>query len=148
MLEFLAEPRSVEEMVAHRFVYRPTAETPIADLKRHGYPWLSETCFFSVARDPYEWVMSAANHMNVTISSRYGFFDHANIQSYMTGYGAGDHGAAFVCVGTLDHFLDVEHGLFPLLPQRLVNLHFWLIIVLRSSGGGLDRSRGVLPRSR
>ncbi len=31
MLEFLAEPRSVEEMVAHRFVYRPTAQTPIAD---------------------------------------------------------------------------------------------------------------------
>lgn len=31
MLEFLTEPRSVEEMVAHRFVYRPTAETPIAD---------------------------------------------------------------------------------------------------------------------
>ena len=31
MLEFLAEPRSVDEMVAHRFIYRPTAETPIAD---------------------------------------------------------------------------------------------------------------------
>lgn len=31
MLEFLSEPRDLEEMVAHRFVYRPTAVTPIAD---------------------------------------------------------------------------------------------------------------------
>ena len=100
-----------------------SAETPIADLKRHGYPWLSETCFFSVARDPYEWVISAANHMNRSISSRYGYFDHANIQSYMTGYGAGDHGAAFVCVGTLDHFLDVEHGLFPRFAENLTLPH-------------------------
>lgn len=29
MLEFLAEPRSVDDMVAHRFIYRPTAETPL-----------------------------------------------------------------------------------------------------------------------
>ena len=32
MLDFLSEPRSLDEMVAHRFVYRPTAETPIADI--------------------------------------------------------------------------------------------------------------------
>ncbi|MFW2380757.1 MAG: MBL fold metallo-hydrolase [Acidimicrobiales bacterium] len=31
MLAFLAEPRSIEEMVAHRFVYRPTVQTTIAD---------------------------------------------------------------------------------------------------------------------
>ncbi len=30
MLEFLAEPRTVADMVAHRFIYRPHVETPIA----------------------------------------------------------------------------------------------------------------------
>lgn len=29
MLEFLAEPRTIDEMVAHRFVYRPTAEAGV-----------------------------------------------------------------------------------------------------------------------
>ncbi|MEM9174645.1 MAG: MBL fold metallo-hydrolase [Myxococcota bacterium] len=31
MLAFLAEPRSVDDMVDHRFIYRPTAQTAIAD---------------------------------------------------------------------------------------------------------------------
>ena len=31
MLEFLAEPRTVEEMVAHRFIYRPGVATSFAD---------------------------------------------------------------------------------------------------------------------
>ncbi len=31
MLTFLHEPHSIEEMVAHRFVYRPTVQTTIAD---------------------------------------------------------------------------------------------------------------------
>jgi glyoxylase-like metal-dependent hydrolase (beta-lactamase superfamily II) len=31
MLAFLTEPHTIEEMVARRFVYRPTVQTPIAD---------------------------------------------------------------------------------------------------------------------
>ena len=31
MLEFLAEPRTIDEMVAHRFIYRPHVENVIAD---------------------------------------------------------------------------------------------------------------------
>ena len=31
MLDFLVEPRTLEEMVAHRFVYRPHVELPFAD---------------------------------------------------------------------------------------------------------------------
>jgi glyoxylase-like metal-dependent hydrolase (beta-lactamase superfamily II) len=31
MLEFLAEPHSIDDMVSHRFVYRPNVELPIAD---------------------------------------------------------------------------------------------------------------------
>ena len=31
MLEFLAEPRSVDEMVKHRFVYRPHVEMSFCD---------------------------------------------------------------------------------------------------------------------
>jgi len=32
MLEFLVEPRDLDQMVAHRFVYRPTAASEIADV--------------------------------------------------------------------------------------------------------------------
>ena len=31
MLEFLAEPRGLYEMIARRFVYRPHVESPIVD---------------------------------------------------------------------------------------------------------------------
>ena len=96
-----------------------TAETPLPDLTRRGYPWLEETCFFSVARNPYEWVLSAENHMRVGsgysggIGGNAGYFDRANIQSYMTGYGAAAQSTSSVCVGTIDHFLDIEYDLIP-----------------------------------
>ena len=32
MLEFLVEPRTLEEMVRHRFIYRPHIEMPFADI--------------------------------------------------------------------------------------------------------------------
>ena len=35
MLRFLVEPRSIEEMVAHRFVYRPHVQHVFADNVEH-----------------------------------------------------------------------------------------------------------------
>ncbi|GMH88830.1 hypothetical protein TrVE_jg4060 [Triparma verrucosa] len=69
-----------------------TAETGIDDLVAGGYPWFENTCFFSVVREPHEWLMSAENHMRVTgyqvsqgFNGTYGYFDRRNIQSKMVG---------------------------------------------------------------
>ena len=106
-----------------------TAETPLADLRRRKYPWFEETCFFSILRDPYEWTLSAENHMRTSsgykggISGNYGYFDHRNIQSYMTGYGLGSHGAVFMCVGSVENFNDIYDALFPQLADNLTLPH-------------------------
>lgn len=69
-----------------------TAETGIDDLVVGGYPWFENTCFFSVMREPREWLMSAENHMRVGskyldgFNGTYGYFDRPNIQSNMVGF--------------------------------------------------------------
>lgn len=57
--------------------------------KQAGSNWNAEfgqTCFASIVRNPYEWVLSAANHMNKSLESSYGYFENANIQTQMTGF--------------------------------------------------------------
>jgi hypothetical protein len=44
------------------------------------------TFFFSAIRNPYDWVLSAANHMQIPLGSDQGYFDIPNIQTRMTGY--------------------------------------------------------------
>ena len=39
-----------------------TSETGIDDLVAGGYPSFENTCFFSVIREPREWLVSAENH--------------------------------------------------------------------------------------
>lgn len=89
-------PHLQEEMSKRNYPLLVSLEVGINDLHRHGYPYFNETCFFATVRDPYQWVMSAANHMaqdkhkNGTqifphgILAREGFLDLNNIQSKMT----------------------------------------------------------------
>lgn len=69
-----------------------SVEKGIITLKNNHYPDFSNTCFFAVVRNPYEWILSADNHMKTGsgykggISGSWGYFNRANIQSTMTGY--------------------------------------------------------------
>eukprot|EP00927_Polykrikos_kofoidii_P058297 TRINITY_DN52717_c0_g1_i1.p1 TRINITY_DN52717_c0_g1~~TRINITY_DN52717_c0_g1_i1.p1 ORF type:complete len:295 (+),score=31.59 TRINITY_DN52717_c0_g1_i1:107-991(+) len=68
-----------------------SVEVGIDDLIEHDYPWFNQTCFFAVAREPHEWVLSAENHIKETsdakdpMNSQIGFFSRTNIQSKMVG---------------------------------------------------------------
>ena len=88
-----------------------STEIGIPDLKRRGYPWFNRTCFFSAARDPYDWVLSADNHMWIAsprlhtggISGTFGFFDQPNIQATMLNYtSAFETKAVMVCAATIE----------------------------------------------
>ena len=83
-----------------------TAETGIDDLVTGGYPWFESTCFFSVMREPHEWLMSAENHMRVSskyaggFNGTYGYFDRPNIQSNMVGLKTRARGVV-MCIATV-----------------------------------------------
>lgn len=68
-----------------------SAEVGITDLVSVGYPFFNDTCFFSTAREPHEWLISAENHMRTAgkdygFNGTYGYFDQANIQTSMLYY--------------------------------------------------------------
>ena len=85
-----------------------SAEVGIDDLIRLNYPWFNVTCFVAVMRDPYQWVLSAENHMRTManysqgIRGTWGYFDRPNIQSNMVGYHSAPYPATATCVGTLE----------------------------------------------
>ena len=70
-----------------------SAEVGINDLARLNYQYFNEMCFFTVVREPRDWILSAENHMKILLSrldfasSRFGYFDIGNIQSSMLGMG-------------------------------------------------------------
>mmetsp|Transcript_19589 Transcript_19589/g.61588 ORF Transcript_19589/g.61588 Transcript_19589/m.61588 type:complete len:172 (+) Transcript_19589:354-869(+) len=93
-------------------------EVGISDLIHRRYPLFHTTCFFTVLRNPAEWVLSAANHMRSKsryadgIYGRVGYFDRDNIQAFMVGYGARTRPAVVVCLTTIG---DVAALLSPLI---------------------------------
>ena len=102
--------RTVNKAISsHTLKVVVSAETGIPDLILNKYPWFNRTCFFSAVRDPYEWVLSAANHMRlgsklVGLNHSFAYFDIPNIQSHMTGLAS--NAAAWpggtVCVAPID----------------------------------------------
>lgn len=75
---------------------------------------LDSTCFFSAVRNPYDWVLSAANHMHKSIHSQYGYFDLPDIQTRMTGY--------IRVLIEHSHELHPEFALYPRVPTCLFTL--------------------------
>ena len=83
-----------------------TSETGIDDLVAGGYPSFENTCFFSVIREPREWLVSAENHMRVRskyaggFNGTFGYFDRPNIQSNMVGLKTRARGVV-MCISTV-----------------------------------------------
>lgn len=94
-------------------------EIGIHDLVEHGYPFFNETCFFATVRDPYDWVMSAANHMDqdkgknektkypLGIQGQSGFLDRNNVQTQMTWFQNQSTTPAPVCLYTVNTVPDL-----------------------------------------